>query len=200
MSVFTPTAPSINPKTNSLHNINTAASRTLSLHNPKLKNSPYKHIIIFKGNLFEQLDKSMKFLLTHIELHGEIGEDFTTRIDKYEIHPEALRETVVNAIIHRDYNMSGSDIKIAVFDSRIEITSPGAMPKGITIEDVVGGRSEIRNKVIVRIFKEAHKIEQWGRGVQRAIRLCVEYGLEAPEIIESGMFVKFTFYRKQDAH
>lgn len=68
-----------------------------------------------------------------------------------------------------------------------------------TLEEVVRGRSEIRNKVIVRIFKEAKKIEQWGRGVQRAISLCLEKGLKRPEIVESGLFVKFVFYRKQDA-
>lgn len=153
----------------------------------------------FTGDIFEQLENTMKFLLSHINLNGKIGEDFITRIDEYEIHPEALREAIVNAIIHRDYAMTGSDIKVAVFDSKIEITSPGGFPKGITIEDVLGGRSEIRNKVIVRIFKEAKKIEQWGRGVQRIIELCQTKGLKKPDIIESGMFVKYIFYRKQDA-
>lgn len=90
-------------------------------------------------------------------------------------------------------------IKVAVFDSKIEITSPGSFPKGITLEEVLGGRSEIRNRVIVRIFKEAKKIEQWGRGVQRIIELCQSKGLKKPEIIESGMFVKYIFYRQLDA-
>lgn len=152
----------------------------------------------YSGNIFEQLDNTMKFLLSNINLHGEVGGDFITRIDEYEIPPEALREAVVNAIIHRDYAMTGSDIKVAVFDSKIEIISPGFFPKGITIEDVLGGRSEIRNRVIVRIFKDAKKIEQWGRGVQRIIELCLEKGLKRPEIIESGMFVKYIFYRKSD--
>jgi ATP-dependent DNA helicase RecG len=98
--------------------------------------------------------------LANINLRGEVGEDFITRIDEYEIPPEALREAIVNAIIHRDYSMTGSDIKVAVFDSRIEITSPGGLPKGITIDDILGGRSEIRNKIIVRIFREAKIVEQ----------------------------------------
>ncbi len=71
--------------------------------------------------------------------------------------------------------------------------------KGITIEDVLDGRSEIRNKVIVRIFREAKIVEQWGRGVQRIIQLCENKGLKKPDIIESGMFVKFILYRKSDA-
>lgn len=153
----------------------------------------------YTGNIFEQLENTMKFLLNNINLQGKVGEDFITRVDEYEIPPEALREAIVNAIIHRDYSMTGSDIKVAVFDSRIEITSPGCFPKGITIEDVIGGRSEIRNKVIVRIFKEAKKIEQWGRGVQRIIELCKSKGLKKPEISETGMFVKYIFYRHQDS-
>lgn len=152
----------------------------------------------FNGNIFTQLEESMKFLLANINLEGRIGEDFITRVDEYEIPPEALREAVVNAIVHRDYSITGSDIKIAVFDSKIEITSPGCFPKGITIDEVLGGRSEIRNKVIVRIFREAKKIEQWGRGVRMIIDLCTKHGLKKPEILEKGMFVKYIFYRKQD--
>lgn len=135
----------------------------------------------------------------HINLHGKVGDDYVTRVDEYEIPPEALREAIVNAIIHRDYSMTGADIKVSIFDSRIEIISPGGFPKGITVEEVVGGRSEIRNKVIVRIFKEAKKIEQWGRGVNRTIQLCINKGLKRPEISEVGMFVKFILYRESDA-
>ncbi len=153
----------------------------------------------FKGDLFMQLEQAMAFLLTHINLHGEVGNDYITRIDEYEIPPEALREIVTNAIIHRDYNMAGSDIKIAVFDERIEIISPGGLPKGITLEDIISGRSEIRNKVIVRLFNEANKIEQWGRGIQRTFALCKEKGLKEPVVNETGLFIKFVFYRKQDA-
>ena len=92
--------------------------------------------------------------------------------------------------------MSGSDIKVAVYDSRIEITSPGAFPRGITLEEVLDGRSEVRNKVIARVFKEAELIEQWGRGIRKLTRLCLEAGLKKPDIVETGMFVQVTFYRK----
>ena len=98
-------------------------------------------------------------------------------------------------LLSTDYVMSGSDIKIAVFDDRIEITSPGGFPRGITVEDVLSGRSEIRNKVIARVFKEAGLIEKWGRGVTNILKACEKHGLKKPEIIESGMFVKFIFYR-----
>lgn len=150
----------------------------------------------FGTNIFEQLEDAMKFLITNINLHGELGPDFIHRIDTYEIPPEALREAVINSIVHREYVMSGSDIKIAIFDDRIEITSPGGFPRGITIEDILSGRSEIRNKVIARVFKEAGLIENWGRGISKIIKACEDNGLRKPDIIESGMFVKFVFYRK----
>lgn len=150
----------------------------------------------FTGNLFEQFESSMKFLLLNINLHGELGPDHIHRIDTYEIPPEALREAVINAIVHRDYVISGSDIKIAVFDDRIEITSPGGFPRGITVEDILSGRSEIRNRIIARLFKEAGLIENWGRGIGKIIKACEKCGLKRPDIIESGMFVKFVFYRE----
>ncbi len=148
------------------------------------------------GNLFSQLENAMKFLLANINLSGEVGADHLRRIDSYEIPPEALREALVNAVVHRDYVMSGSDIKVAVYDSRIEITSPGAFPRGITLDEVLDGRSEVRNKVIARVFKEAELIEQWGRGIQKLTRLCLEAGLQKPDIVETGMFVQVTFHRK----
>ena len=77
-----------------------------------------------------------------------------------------------------------------------EITSPGAFPRGITLDEVLDGRSEVRNKVIARVFKEAELIEQWGRGIQKLTRLCLEAGLQKPDIVETGMFVQVTFYRK----
>lgn len=149
------------------------------------------------GDIFTQLEEAMKFLLSQIHLNGELGPDHLRRIDTYEIPPDALREALVNAVVHRDYLMSGSDIKIAVYDSKIEITSPGSFPKGITLDEILSGRSEIRNKVIARVFKEGELIEQWGRGIQQINRLCLESGLKQPDITESGMFVQIRFYRKE---
>lgn len=151
------------------------------------------------GDLFSQLENAMKFLLANINLSGAVGPDHLRRIDTYEIPPEALREALVNAIVHRDYVMSGADIKVAVYDSRIEITSPGAFPRGITLDEILDGRSEVRNKVVARVFKEAELIEQWGHGVRKMVRLCLEAGLQKPDIVETGMFVQVRFYRRNAA-
>jgi ATP-dependent DNA helicase RecG len=106
---------------------------------------------------------------------------------------EAIREAIVNAIVHRDYNISGADIKFAVFDDRIEITSPGSLPRSLEIEDIMAGRSEIRNKVIARFFKEIGFIEQWGTGMRKMVNLCASANLPEPEFRESGLYFKIIF-------
>jgi ATP-dependent DNA helicase RecG len=91
-----------------------------------------------------------------------------------------IHEVIKNAIIHRDYSISGSDIKIAIYNSRIDVVSPGGLPKTITVDEIYAGRSEIRNKVITRIFREADIIEQWGSGIPRIREACEQEGLKLP--------------------
>jgi len=102
----------------------------------------------------------------------------------------SAHEALVNAVTHRDYSISGSDIKFAIFDDKIEITSPGALPRSLEIEDIIRGRSEIRNKVIARFFNEIDFIEQWGVGIRKMIRLMRQNGLSEPQFRESGLFFK----------
>ncbi|MCE5221528.1 MAG: hypothetical protein LLF98_09770 [Clostridium sp.] len=104
----------------------------------------------------------------------------------------AIREIISNAVVHRDYSISGADIKFAIFDDRIEVTSPGLLPKTLDIEDIKIGRSEIKNKVIARFFKEINFIEEWGTGIKRIIKSCTDAGLEEPIFMETGMFFKVT--------
>ena len=69
----------------------------------------------------------------------------------------------------------------------------------LTVDEIIGGRSEIRNRIVARIFHETGAIEQWGRGVQLIFDLCSDAGLAAPKLVETGMFVKLTLYRPMDA-
>ncbi len=110
---------------------------------------------------------------------------------------EAIREALVNAVVHRDYSISGSDIKFAIFDDRIEVTSPGALPKALEVDDILSGRSEIRNRVIARFFKKIHFIEQWGTGVGKILRFCKDADLREPEFKESGLFFKVILYKNK---
>jgi ATP-dependent DNA helicase RecG len=152
----------------------------------------------FRGALYDQVNMAMNFARQYIAKNGKIQE--LQRIDQYEIPLPAIREALMNAVVHRDYSLRGSDIKFAIFDDRIEITSPGALPKSIEIEDIIAGRSEIRNIVIARFFKEINYIEQWGTGIQKMIRQCESAGLKAPHMIESGLFFKIIFFKPDSSH
>jgi len=149
----------------------------------------------FTGPLYRQVEEAMKFAHIYIALSGKV--EGLQRIDRYEVPLEVIREAVVNAVVHRDYSISGSDIKFAIFDDRIEVTSPGALPRSLEIEDIIAGRSEIRNKVIARFFKEIEFIEQWGNGIKKMFRLLKHDGLPDPQFRESGLFFKIIIYKKK---
>lgn len=84
---------------------------------------------------------------------------------------------------------------MGVYDDIVNIISPGALPNIVTIEDILRGISEIRNKVIANVFKELGLIEQWGSGINRIMLACKKAGLDQPKIREQGDFVDVEFYR-----
>lgn len=147
----------------------------------------------FQGPLYTQVEEAMKFAKMYIAKSGKI--EGIQRHDRYEVPLIAIREALINAVVHRDYSVTGSDIKFAIFDNRIEIVSPGVLPKTLDINDIIVGRSEIRNKVIARFFNEIGFIEQWGTGIQKMISACREAGIEMPQFIESGYFFKVVIFK-----
>lgn len=148
----------------------------------------------YEGDLFSQLEAAENFIKNHIKLSSEIKG--LQREDQYEIPLEAIRESLVNAVVHRDYSNGGRDIKIGIYDDIVNVVSPGGFPSTITQEDILEGRSEIRNKVIARVFKELNYIEQWGSGIRRIKSSCQDRGLKEPEILEKGDFVDVSLYRE----
>jgi len=103
---------------------------------------------------------------------------------------------VRNAIVHRDYALSGKDIKIAVFDDKIEITSPGKLMPSVDFSLMEAGQSEIRNKLIAATFKKLGIIEEWGNGLKIIFDDLKNY----PEIelswSEPGIAFRVTFSKK----
>jgi len=147
----------------------------------------------YTSDIFTNLENIQNFILNHINLRGEIKGLYRT--DTYEIPIVALREAIINALIHRDYTNSGRDIKVGIYDDIVNIVSPGSFPNTITKEDIENGRSEARNKVIANIFKELGLIEQWGSGIKRIKNICLESGLKLPKIEEKNDFVDVEFFR-----
>jgi len=87
------------------------------------------------------------------------------RDEQWSIPLPAVREAVINAVTHSDYSQIGAPIRVSVFDDRVEVESPGLLPFGLTVDDILRGVSRLRNRVLGRVFKELGLIEQWGSGV-----------------------------------
>ena len=89
---------------------------------------------------------------------------------------------------------------MGIYDDIVNFVSPGGLPNSITIEDALNGRSEARNRILAKIFKELRLIEQWGTGLNRIIESCKEQGLNPPKIEEKNDFFDIELYRpKQES-
>ena len=148
----------------------------------------------FNSDLFTNLEGIEKFIKNHLNLSSKFSG--FQRDDDLEIPILALREGILNALVHRDYTNQGRDIKIGIYDDILEIISPGNLPNTLTIDQIYSGRSEIRNRVLARFFKELDFIEKWGSGINRIKKLCSEKGLKEPSIKETGDSISLIFYRK----
>ncbi len=147
-----------------------------------------------KDSLPAIVETSMKFVQKH--LLSSIRINGTTNEEVWSIPKIAIREAVINAIVHADYSLSGAPLRISIFKTRIEIENPGMLPLGLTIEDITSGISKIRNRVITRVFHELHLIEKWGSGIQRMISACETAGLAPPKFEELGTRFRVTLYSK----
>ena len=144
----------------------------------------------------EYLPKAVESAVSFVERHTlqgiEIGR--IRRKERSEYPSTAVREAVINAVVHADYSISGTGTKLAIFDDRIEITNPGLLPFGLTIEAALSGVSRLRNRVIGRTFRELGLIEQWGSGIGRMFAVCIEAGLKPPRFEEIGTNFRVTLF------
>lgn len=148
----------------------------------------------FEGSLYSQIDEAYRFILKHINLGAEI--DGIIRKDIYELPVKAIREAIVNAVTHRNY-MDNSCVQVCIYDDRVEITSPGMLFGGLTLEMMMSGSSKIRNTGIAEIFSRMHIVEGWGTGVQRMLDGCKEYSIQPPKFTEIGDCFRVEFFRKK---
>lgn len=116
-------------------------------------------------SILEQFDKSIEFYHKHINLMEVIKGAYRKTIE--EIPLVAYREAIANAIVHREY-MSNADVRVEIFDDRVEIISPGGLPIGITEEEYIDGRVSIpRNRIISDVFLRLGIIERLATGIRR---------------------------------
>ena len=148
----------------------------------------------YTGPLWEQIEEAFQFVLRNIHLGATIVGVY--RQDVYEIPPDAIRELIINAMVHRSYLDHGT-IQVAVYDNRLEITSPGKLPMGQTLERMKEGYSKIRNEALAHAFSYMNLIEHWGSGIPRIIGKVKAAGLREPEFIGGEVDLRINIYRGQ---
>ena len=114
---------------------------------------------IFKSGLLENLNSARIYLQEHLNVRYKYRKDWK-RENVYELPMDALREAVANALMHRDYFISGTNITVAIFDDRVEISSPGGLPRPLTIKDL-GKMSKRRNETISDLFSRLDFVEKF---------------------------------------
>lgn len=144
-----------------------------------------------RDDLLMQFNEAVAFLQKHLNIRSEIRG--VNRHDIYEIPLDALREAVVNAIVHRDYSFRGTSIYVRVFDDRVEIESPGGFAHGVTMHNL-GTSSVRRNPVIADLFHRMDKVERIGSGIRRIRELIRSAGLKEP-VFQADAFFRAVFPR-----
>jgi ATP-dependent DNA helicase RecG len=131
-------------------------------------------------DLLSQIEGALSFIRKHLMVEYVITGE-AQRQERYDYPLEAIREIVINMVIHRDYRDSGNSI-IKIFDDRIEFFNPGKLYGDLTIAQLNSGHyaSRTRNRAIANMFKECGLIERYGSGIKRIRNACVKHGLAEP--------------------
>jgi len=139
------------------------------------------------GTLFSQFDSAYNFIINRLSKSFSINN--TKRQEDLEIPVVAIREVLLNAIVHRNYHIKGS-IKVAIYNNRIEFFSPGLFPGPLSTDNLEKGITYIRNSVICKIFREAGYIEKLGTGFITLFTSFKKAHLKKPQVIEGQNFIK----------
>lgn len=149
----------------------------------------------YSGEAWKIIEEAYQYVLRNIHM----GATFSGvhRVDVYEISPFAIRELIVNAVVHRSY-LDRASIQVAIYDDRLEILSPGKLPKNQTLERMQEGHSKIRNEALAKAFSYMKLMEHWGSGIIRVIHEVEEGGLPRPDFIDGEIDVIVKIYRGED--
>jgi predicted HTH transcriptional regulator len=135
----------------------------------------------YTGPLYEQIEAAYTFVLRNIRRHAKV--EGLIRREDYELPPSAIREMIINAHCHRNF-LDPSCVQVALYDDRLEVTSPGGLCYGLTLEEALSGRSRQRNRAIAEVFNQMGLIESWGNGLRDIQKTAKLYHLPEPEFIE----------------
>lgn len=158
-----------------------------------------------EGNLFEQISQVEQLLRNYFFIRYEFpsaregvsGAAALQREEIWEFPYRAVREALINAIIHRDYTSTGR-VQIRVYDDRMVISNPGGLPAGMTVSDLLmePHNSLPRNPILAQVCYYAELVEQWGSGTIRMRTACRTHGL--PDPVFHSTATNFTVTLRKD--
>lgn len=145
------------------------------------------------GSLPDQLRQAETFIRTNLQrVVRLIG---LTRQETLEYPFEAVRELLVNAVAHRDYNVQGDNIHLNIFADRLEVISPGGLPGPVNLDNLLEARFS-RNPVIVQVLSDLGFVERLGYGLDRVVTLMRQNGLQSPRFEEVAGTFKVTLFNE----
>lgn len=160
------------------------------------KKSIFKDRRELRGSILEQLEEAFDYIDRYNRTRAEFsGLD---RVDMRDYPPEAIREALLNAIVHRDYSFSGSTL-ISIFDDRMEFVTIGGLVKGITLDDIKLGVSVLRNQHLANVFYRLRLIEAYGTGILKINESYDECSVK-PLIETTGNAFKITLPNSNFQH
>ena len=149
---------------------------------------------VIEGDIIQQVDDGMAFVRRNTSMAAKI-EGKPERTERWEYPPDAVREAITNAACHRDYADSGN-VVVRIFDDRLEVSNPGGLPAGMTVDDLKKPHeSKPRNKLVADAFFLIKYIEQFGTGIRRIINACSDAGVPEPEFESRADAFRITFRR-----
>jgi ATP-dependent DNA helicase RecG len=145
-----------------------------------------KKVVIFSDgltistDLVTEVEEVLAFIRKHISKEYIITAN-PAREERWDYPLDALREIVMNMVVHRDYTHRGNS-SVKIFPNRIEFFNPGKLPSEISVNDLIEGKyvSDCRNKLIAKVFKEIDWIERYGSGIKRIMNFFKDYGSPNP--------------------
>jgi ATP-dependent DNA helicase RecG len=143
------------------------------------------------GNLPDQLRQAEEFLKTNVKTNVRLVG--LTHQESLEYPFEAVRELIVNAVAHRDYNLQGDNIHLNIYSDRLVVTSPGTLPGPVTLDNLLDARFA-RNAVISQVLSDLGYVERLGYGLDRVVDVTRNAGLLPPHFEESAGTFRVTLF------
>ncbi len=139
------------------------------------------------GRVLEKgvIDRAVDFVLRNMGTTAWL--EGGRRLRKKAFPDDAIRESIVNAVAHRDYTIVGTDIELSLYSDRLEVISPGRLPNGVTVDKMKDGLRAARNEMLKEILRDYGYVEHLGMGVRnRIIRSMITHNGKVPDLIEEG--------------